>query len=183
MLSIITSESPAERAPPRLSGPMKSFPTSRSVPADVNLVDSDSDGWIDRGYAVDLAGKIYRIDFETPGSTAPADWSIYTLADLSGGTTTGRKFFFGPDAVVTKSLPPCCSARATARSRCCRQPPTTSSRSSTATPARARHVLLGRDLLEPRPRWRRVQRRVARMLRRPRSGREGRECGDVDCGH
>jgi len=102
MLSIITSESPAERAPPRLSGPIKSFPTSRSVPADVNLVDSDSDGWIDRGYAVDLAGKIYRIDFETPGSTAPADWSIYTLADLSGGTTTGRKFFFGPDAVVTK---------------------------------------------------------------------------------
>jgi len=104
MLSIITSESPAERTPARLSGPMKSFPTSRSVPADVNLVDSDSDGWIDRGYAVDLAGKIYRIDFETPGSTAPADWSIYTLADLSGGTTSGRKFFFGPDAVVTKAF-------------------------------------------------------------------------------
>ena len=30
-------------------------------------------------------------------ATAPTAWTMYTLADLSGGTGTGRKFFFGPD--------------------------------------------------------------------------------------
>ncbi len=83
---------------------LKAFPTTRSVPADVTLVDSDFDGYIDRAYTVDLGGKVYRIDLETPGSTAAANWSIYTLADLSGGTVTGRKFFFAPDAVVTRSF-------------------------------------------------------------------------------
>jgi type IV pilus assembly protein PilY1 len=83
---------------------LKVFPTTRSVPADVTLVDGDFDGYIDRAYAVDLGGKVYRIDFETANSTSVSDWSIYTVADLSGGTGTGRKFFFAPDAVVTRSL-------------------------------------------------------------------------------
>ena len=79
------------------------FSTTRSVAADVTLLDSDIDGYIDRAYAVDLGGKLYRIDLETSsGDHAPADWSIYTVADLSGGTSTGRKFFFAPDAVHTK---------------------------------------------------------------------------------
>lgn len=84
---------------------IKTFNTTRSVPADVTLVDSDFDGYIDRGYAVDLAGKVYRLDFETAaGSTDPDNWSIYSVADLSGGTGTGRKFFYAPDAVVTRSF-------------------------------------------------------------------------------
>jgi len=36
--------------------------------------------------------------------TAPAAWTKYTLADLSGGTATGRKFFFGPDVIVTRAF-------------------------------------------------------------------------------
>lgn len=83
---------------------LKTFSTSRSVPADVTLVDSDFDGYVDRAYAVDLGGMLYRIDFETTTSNAPADWSIYMVADLSGGTSTGQKFFFGPDAVVTRAF-------------------------------------------------------------------------------
>ncbi|MEO5845963.1 MAG: PilC/PilY family type IV pilus protein [Caldimonas sp.] len=83
---------------------LKSFPTTRSVPADVSLIDSDFDGYIDRAYAVDLAGMVYRIDFEVGTATAPAAWTKYTLADLSGGTGTGRKFFFGPDVIVTRSF-------------------------------------------------------------------------------
>ena len=83
---------------------LKAFPTDRSVAADVTLVDSDTDGYIDRGYTVDLGGKVYRLDFETTTSQAVDDWSIHTVADLSGGTDTGRKFFFAPDAVVTRSF-------------------------------------------------------------------------------
>lgn len=83
---------------------LKTFSTSRSVPADVTLVDSDFDGYIDRAYAVDLAGKVYRLDFESLTGNEPSDWSIHTVADLSGGTSTGRKFFYAPDAVVTRSF-------------------------------------------------------------------------------
>jgi type IV pilus assembly protein PilY1 len=70
----------------------------------VALVDSDFDGYIDRAYAVDLSGAVYRIDFENGVATAPSAWTIYTVADLSGGTSTGRKFFFGPDVIVTRAF-------------------------------------------------------------------------------
>ncbi len=83
---------------------LKQFAASRSVPADVALIDSDFDCYIDRAYAVDLAGSVYRIDFETATDNGPSAWTIYTLADLSGGTSTGRKFFFAPDVVVTRSF-------------------------------------------------------------------------------
>lgn len=78
---------------------------SHSVTADVTLLDSDFDGYVDRAYAVDLGGNLWRIDFEqADGSTSVGNWSIYKIADLSGGTTTGRKFMFAPDAVVTRSF-------------------------------------------------------------------------------
>ncbi|MEO5697251.1 MAG: PilC/PilY family type IV pilus protein [Burkholderiaceae bacterium] len=75
----------------------------RSVAADVSLIDSDFDKLVDRAYAVDLGGQVYRIDFEDSAgaSMLPAAWTIYKLADLSGGTSTGRKFFFAPDVVTT----------------------------------------------------------------------------------
>lgn len=83
---------------------LKEFATDRSVAADVTLIDADFDGYVDRLYAVDLGGKVYRIDLETSSSNLVADWSIYTLAQLDGGTSSGRKFFFAPDAVVTRSF-------------------------------------------------------------------------------
>jgi type IV pilus assembly protein PilY1 len=76
----------------------------RSVPADVSLVDSDYDGLVDRAYAVDLGGQVYRIDFESTAGNDASDWTIRKLADLSGGTTTGRKFFYGPEVVLTKQF-------------------------------------------------------------------------------
>ncbi len=78
---------------------------SRSVPADISLMDSDADGVIDRAYAVDLGGQVYRIDFEqADGDHEPDDWTIYALANLSGGTSTGRKFFYAPDLVKTRDF-------------------------------------------------------------------------------
>lgn len=78
------------------------FNTERSVAADVTLVDSDYDGYVDRAYAVDLGGNIYRIDFETVNSTAQSSWGMYKLAALKG--TGVRKFFYAPDVVPTKTF-------------------------------------------------------------------------------
>jgi type IV pilus assembly protein PilY1 len=74
----------------------------RPVPADVSLVDSDFDGYIDRGYGVDLGGNIYRIDFEVGASSAVTDWTINKLAAL--GSSGGNKLFYAPDVVLTRSF-------------------------------------------------------------------------------
>jgi len=55
---------------------LKTFATGRSVPADVALIDSDFDGYIDRAYAVDLGGSLYRIDFENGVANGPSVWTI-----------------------------------------------------------------------------------------------------------
>lgn len=84
---------------------LKKFDTMRSVPADVSLVDADFDGYVDRAYAVDMGGNVYRIDLEKTVSatttSAVSDWGIYKLAALSGSGT--RKFFYPPDVVVTNN--------------------------------------------------------------------------------
>ncbi|HQR99827.1 MULTISPECIES: PilC/PilY family type IV pilus protein [unclassified Polaromonas] len=84
---------------------LKKFDTTRSVPADVSLVDADFDGYVDRAYAVDMGGNVYRIDLEKTVSatttSAVSDWGIYQLAALSGSGT--RKFFYPPDVVVTNN--------------------------------------------------------------------------------
>lgn len=82
---------------------VKRFDTTRSVPADIGLMDSDLDGYTDRAYAVDMGGSIYRIDFETASSSDKDVWSIYKLADLQGGSAQ-RKFFFAPDIVPTPTF-------------------------------------------------------------------------------
>lgn len=78
---------------------LKVLPTDRSVAADVALMDVNLDGKIDRAYAVDVGGNIYRIDLETELSTDKNFWSIYKLAALQTGATYARKFFFAPDLV------------------------------------------------------------------------------------
>ena len=83
---------------------VKKFDTDRSVPADISLVDADYDGLVDRAYAVDVGGNLYRIDFETPTSQGAADWSMYKVAALSTGATTIRKFFYPPDVVLARTF-------------------------------------------------------------------------------
>ncbi|MES2979930.1 MAG: PilC/PilY family type IV pilus protein [Pseudomonadota bacterium] len=85
---------------------LKTFTTDRSVPADVSLVDADLDGYVDRVYAVDLGGNVYRIDLEktTAGvtTTGSGDWGMFKLASLTGSGT--RKFFYPPDVIVTQNF-------------------------------------------------------------------------------
>ena len=91
-----------------------------SIPADITPIDRDSDGCIDRIYAADTGGNIWRVDFEAKATVAasaaskcgdgtvltgaePKDWQATLFAELGGATTdtTKRKFFFPPDVVVT----------------------------------------------------------------------------------
>ena len=82
---------------------LKQFATERSVAADVSLIDADYDGYVDRAYAVDLGGNVWRLDFETADSTAQADWSHHKVADLTADGEV-RKFFYPPDVVLTRSF-------------------------------------------------------------------------------
>jgi Tfp pilus tip-associated adhesin PilY1 len=79
---------------------VRSFTTSRSVAADVTLVDRDFDQRADHAYVADTGGSIYRIDFINPSTLASRDesaWTITKIAYTSGG---GRKFLFPPAALV-----------------------------------------------------------------------------------
>ncbi len=76
---------------------LKTFTTSRSVAADVAMVDVDNDGFVDYAYAADTGGDIYRIDFvDGAASFAPlsaSNWQLYRVAYTGG---SGRKFLFPP---------------------------------------------------------------------------------------
>ena len=82
--------------------------TDYSVPADVSIVDSDGDGYVDRVYVVDVRAQLYRIDIEDAlGMQRPVSaWQITKLAALNdgtGGTDGTRKVFFAPDVVLTRN--------------------------------------------------------------------------------
>lgn len=76
-----------------------------AMSADVALVDTDFDGYVDRLYAADTGGNLWRVDLETSSTFLPATWQVTRLAALGGasGDATKRKFLFQPDVVVTKN--------------------------------------------------------------------------------
>lgn len=92
---------------------LASFPTDRSVAADVALVDRDFDGKPDHAYVADTGGNLYRIDFVNastlaplppPASVAggacastPTEWCITKIATVN--SASGRKFLFPPAAL------------------------------------------------------------------------------------
>jgi type IV pilus assembly protein PilY1 len=83
---------------------LKRFDTARSVPADVALLDSDQDGFIDRGYVVDIGANVYRIDMETSSQALDAsDWTFTQIGSFNDAFNT-RKVFFAPDIVNTRDF-------------------------------------------------------------------------------
>jgi len=81
-----------------------------SIPADITLVDRDSDGKVDRLYAVDTGGNVWRVDLQpTVANFTPNHWQVNNVAALgcSAGAceagTTPRKFFYPVDVVPTNS--------------------------------------------------------------------------------
>ncbi len=77
-----------------------------AVPADLTLLDVNLDGFVDRVYAADTGGNIWRVDFQPAAGNTPSFWQVNLLAALGGASTdtTKRKFLFPPDAVVTSKF-------------------------------------------------------------------------------
>lgn len=81
-----------------------------SIPADITLVDRDSDGKVDRLYAVDTGGNVWRVDLQpTATNITPDHWQVNKVAALGcpagacEAGTTPRKFFYPVDVVPTNS--------------------------------------------------------------------------------
>lgn len=87
---------------------LRRFDTTRSVAADVALVDTDYDGYVDRAYAADLGGDVYRLDFESQTATGlltdKDSWGMVRFASLGGSTSPVRKFFYPPDVVLSRTF-------------------------------------------------------------------------------
>ena len=78
-------------------------PMTYAIPSDLALMDSDSDGHIDRFYVGDLGGQLWRIDLwkreKVDGTWGIANPSGARLANISSNTADAdkRKFFYPPD--------------------------------------------------------------------------------------
>ena len=70
-----------------------------SFASEITTLDVDGNGYIDRLYATDLGGNLWRFDV---GSTSIASWTgkIIFSANPASGADTGRKFFFKPIATL-----------------------------------------------------------------------------------
>ncbi len=85
-----------------------------SIPADITLVDRNFDGFIDRLYASDTGGNIWRVDLEPSGNATPDKWRVYQFAALGCGSgacgfptnPTQRKFFYPPEVITATATHP-----------------------------------------------------------------------------
>src|SRR5258706_10496033 len=75
-----------------------------AMPADITLLDRNRDGLIDRAYAADAGGNIWRVDFEPTLGNAQSNWQVTKFAALGGTGSTKRKLLFPPDDVSTKTF-------------------------------------------------------------------------------
>lgn len=80
-----------------------------SIPSSLAIMDSDSDGLIDRIYTGDTGGNLWRVDM--PGSSpfsVTTPWTIHHLAELGGNTDiSDRRFFNEPTiarAIITDTI-------------------------------------------------------------------------------
>jgi len=72
-----------------------------SIPSKIAILDSDSDGFVDRLYTGDTGGNVFRVDM--PAATPFDDdepWTIFKLAELGGDTNENDRRFFNEPTVV-----------------------------------------------------------------------------------
>jgi type IV pilus assembly protein PilY1 len=78
-------------------------PGNHSIPGEISVLDSDFDGYIDRLYAADTGGDIWRFDLKgTEPNSSTEPWKGFKLAEL--GAVSGasdRKFFYKPAVART----------------------------------------------------------------------------------
>ncbi len=87
-----------------------------SIPADVKTLDADEDGYMDRIYAVDVVGRLFRIDFDnsTTSTTIHGGGMVASLYDetcVEDAPVAGvardchRRFYNSPDVAVMVGYP------------------------------------------------------------------------------
>ena len=74
-----------------------------SIPSSIGMLDSDGNGLVDRLYAGDTGGNIWRVDMPDDNpKDANEPWTVFKLASLGGTTNdTDRRFFNEPSIVRT----------------------------------------------------------------------------------
>ncbi len=77
------------------------FTGKDSIASSIATLDSDGDGFVDRLYAGDTGGSVWRVDMPGTNTTAKP-WTVFKLASLGGtSVTTDRRFFNEPSIVRT----------------------------------------------------------------------------------
>ncbi|WP_281560152.1 PilC/PilY family type IV pilus protein [Thalassomonas sp. RHCl1] len=72
-----------------------------SIPAAIGTLDSDGDGLIDRLYAGDSGGNLWRVDMpEGAPNSSENPWTVFKLAQLGGETNSTDRRFFSQPAIV-----------------------------------------------------------------------------------
>lgn len=69
-----------------------------SIPSDIQRVDTNGDGKIDRLYVGDMGGRIWRFDISNPD---PSAWTAKIIFDSNPGGEK-RKIFYPPDVTLEK---------------------------------------------------------------------------------
>ena len=77
------------------------YPGTDSIPSKIAILDSDSDGFVDRLYSGDTGGNVWRVDM--PGDEISA-WTVVKLASLGSEITNedDRRFF--TQATIVRAL-------------------------------------------------------------------------------
>lgn len=73
---------------------------SHSVPSHLAAIDLTSDGAVDRVYAIDIMGRIFRVDFNLTDESGEYEFQGRMFADLSGGN---RRYYYGVDVAFTNA--------------------------------------------------------------------------------
>lgn len=73
-----------------------------SIPARIKPLDISGDGFVDRLYAADTGGQIFRFDIDnTSGAALSGSITGGRIADLAGtDATSARRFFYPPDVAL-----------------------------------------------------------------------------------
>jgi type IV pilus assembly protein PilY1 len=73
---------------------------THSIAADLTVLDGNADGYVDRIYAADTGGDIWRVDTDDAN---PGNWTVTRLASLGGTGASERKFLYPPDVVFASA--------------------------------------------------------------------------------
>jgi type IV pilus assembly protein PilY1 len=94
------------RAGPDAGADLQLTSMKYSIPARIKPLDIDGDGFIDRLYAADMGGQIFRFDIEETSTGGSSNLATLVkggrIADLStdGSTSNTHRFYYPPDVAL-----------------------------------------------------------------------------------